>query len=250
MSNPVLDLHCDQPDPSMHPQTFGEACAFIDQLLRGTVQGSYIPYVIGETTPAVSDQDKLWFRLDAAGRPLGLFFYYNGSWRRQNTGLFNEVRMYAGNPSFFFDATGKGIVGSEWDGWALANGLNGTPNLTDRFIIAGHMDGTSGIGMFSAGWQTGITGVASKNGGHIETTLTIPQIPSEDAEKIVADKWAASGNARSNSGQLYGLHSEATADADTFTIVPEVTGNADPDPVPTLPPYIALGFAVYIGYDP
>lgn len=33
-----------------------------------------------------------------------------------------------------FDSTGKGRVGTSYHGWAIANGNNGTPNLSDRFV--------------------------------------------------------------------------------------------------------------------
>jgi len=39
--------------------------------------------------------------------------------------------MYSG--SFYFDETGKGY--GPLRGWALCNGLNGTPNLQDRFVM-------------------------------------------------------------------------------------------------------------------
>ncbi|MCS7188343.1 MAG: hypothetical protein RMJ66_01765 [Bacteroidia bacterium] len=42
------------------------------------------------------------------------------------------IIMYSGPWSF--DATGLGTGALE--GWALCNGNNGTPNLTDRFILA------------------------------------------------------------------------------------------------------------------
>jgi hypothetical protein len=248
MSNPAIDLHCDQPDPAMHPQTFGEACRFIDQLLRGSLQGSYIPYIIGSTTPTVQDQDKLWFRLDNSGRPLGLFYYYSGSWRRQNTGLAGEVRMFQGNPSSYFDGTGKGILGTEWDGWALCNGNNGTSNLTDRFIVTAHMDGSGGISMYSSGWQTGVTGSATKTGGQKNVTLIKAQIPLDPSDAVLLDKFTADGNARSNSGLLLGHHS-GTHDPDgSEAIIPADSGNTTPDPVWILPPYIAFGFATFIGY--
>jgi hypothetical protein len=245
MSTPALDLHCDQPDPAMHPQTFGEACRFIDQLLRGTLQGSYIPYVIGSTTPTVQDQDKLWFRLDGSGRPLGLFYYYSGSWRRQNTGLAGEVRMFSGNPATYFDSTGKGISGTEWDGWALCNGNNGTFNLTDRFIISAHMDGSGGIAPYSSAWQTGVTGAATLNGGAKQATLTTGQVPIAPTDAVIVDKFADTG--RDVSGHVFGIHG-SPAPGGTYELIPASAGETSPDPVPTLPPYVALGFVLFIGY--
>lgn len=49
----------------------------IFNLLEGTVDVTGI--VIGPNTPDVSDQDKVWIKTDAAGRPVGIFLFL-GSW--------------------------------------------------------------------------------------------------------------------------------------------------------------------------
>ena len=36
---------------------------------------------------------------------------------------------------YFDDSTGLGVVGSPWEGWAIADSRNGTPNLKGRFIV-------------------------------------------------------------------------------------------------------------------
>ena len=46
----------------------------------------------------------------------------------------------------YFDATGLGIADGPYDGWAVCNGSNGTPNLSDKFprISATGSGGTGG----------------------------------------------------------------------------------------------------------
>ncbi len=60
-----------------------------------------------------------------------------------------------------FDPTGKGKTGTSCQGWAICNGNNGTPDLTNRFIV--------GVG---EQYMPGDTG------GSDAVTLTVDQIPS------------------------------------------------------------------------
>jgi microcystin-dependent protein len=46
------------------------------------------------------------------------------------------IMMYMGNLGDF-NASGLGNSGSRMEGWAICNGLNGTPNLMGKFIICG-----------------------------------------------------------------------------------------------------------------
>jgi microcystin-dependent protein len=52
----------------------------------------------------------------------------------------------------------SGSIASVPDGWALCNGLNGTPNLTNRFIVGANVD-NAGIA------NTDITGSNTQTGG-------------------------------------------------------------------------------------
>lgn len=67
--------------------------------------------------------------------------YYNGIGQAItviNRDAIGTVKMYGGNLSGKFDiSTGLGVVGSDWQGWALCDGRNSTPDLRGRFI-AGH----------------------------------------------------------------------------------------------------------------
>ena len=51
---------------------------FVAQYITGVVPGVYGQFVISQTTPSAGDQDKVWWKLDGSGNPIG-FFSYNGS---------------------------------------------------------------------------------------------------------------------------------------------------------------------------
>src|SRR5690349_8509501 len=121
------------PDPLANPTTFQEV---IDQLndLSEAVDvsgGPFTPYVISSTTPIVGDQNKAWIQTDGNGRPLATKLFYNGSWRKVYNGKVKEVVMFSGDPTVYFDGTGLGLSTAtepNYDGWAICNGQNGTPN--------------------------------------------------------------------------------------------------------------------------
>lgn len=52
------------------------------QSMAATLPGNYAGLVTGDSTPAASDQDKLWYRTTASCVPVGFFVYYNGAWVR------------------------------------------------------------------------------------------------------------------------------------------------------------------------
>lgn len=62
----------------------------------------------------------------------------------------------------FSVVTGLGLEGGAWYGWAICNGLNGTPDISDKFVLG-----------FSNGENTD-----GQTGGTKEETLTEAQIPS------------------------------------------------------------------------
>lgn len=80
------------------------------------------------------------------------------------------VLMFTGDP------TDIGV--DEWVGWALCNGENGTPNLSDRFVMG--YSGLPGHGMNQVNAPT--TAATNEQGAHTHpvsnATLTLAQIPS------------------------------------------------------------------------
>lgn len=50
------------------------------------------------------------------------------------------VLMQSGSLNNHYDSSGKGIRGTPYEGWAVCNGENGTPDLQDRFIVGAGRD--------------------------------------------------------------------------------------------------------------
>lgn len=254
MSNPVVNVSFGNPDPSATVSDLQSLVTELNSLISGSLNGDFVPYVTSTTTPAVSDQDKIWMQLDAAGRPIAIKKFYSGSWRRFYSGLPSQIRMFTGDPGTYFDGTGLGLVTAEWDGWALCNGQNGTPNLSNQFVVGGQMDNNTITG-YSSGWQTNVTGTAVKTGGNADYTIVNNNLPNmkiqlsgrvgyddnasgsgQDPAAIVTKKW-------------YGATTPAPipvlasfgADPTGTPVVPQVA-------IPTTPPFYALAFAAFVGY--
>lgn len=244
MSLPVPITYANAPAGTC-PTTIDDLIQLFRDITTAEVSGSYLPYVLGSSTPQVEDQDKAWIRLDAAGRPLGTFLYYAGSWRRQYNGKFNEVTMFNGNPAIFFDGTGRGLTTSEWDGWSLCNGQNGTPNLSDKFIVAAHLDDSGGVSGYVSGWRTTVEGSALGTGGQVEVTLDATNTYRPAVDAIIVDRFDA-GAARDVAGKVFGIE-DGTSTYD-YELVPADAGQTSPDPIPTLPPYFALAYVIFTGY--
>jgi hypothetical protein len=196
----AVEITFDNPAPGACPADFSALVALLRTLVSGEITTDFQTFVVSASTPSVDDQDKLWFKVDGSGRPLGIFKYYSGNWRRFYNGVLGEVRMFNGDPTGKFDGTGKGILGTDWDGWALMNGNNGTENISNLFIIAAHMDGSGGIAQYaSSHWRTNIQNDGgSSRGGAVDVTLDsatgyYPALP-----EIKVWKWEADGNTGSD----------------------------------------------------
>lgn len=229
------------PDPGAAPTTFTELIVLLRTLITAVVTGTYVPYVQGSATPAVGDQDKVWHRTDGGGRPMGTYRYYGGNWRREYSGKLGELSFYQGDPGVDFDGTGLGIIGGEWDGWALCNGNNGTGDLTDRFIVGGKMSDLA-IGYTPGEWRSTVSGSTLAVGGNNRITLTNDNTYRPARAALEVRKWTADGNTPSAGGPLYG---SGTADQE---LLAADAGNETPDDIPTLPPYIAAGIVKFLGY--
>src|SRR5437016_3942671 len=125
MSTPTFTAQLGTPDPSAAPLTMTALVNLLNTLfLPVSVNGYSAQIVTGSSTPLVGDQDKLWFKTDSSGNPLGFYTFNSGSWRPLYTGKIGEITMYAGVASTNFDVTGLGRLNTVWDGWALCNGSN------------------------------------------------------------------------------------------------------------------------------
>lgn len=243
MANLPIDISIANPDPSEAPTTFQELVTLLRALITAEVTGTYLPYVTGSATPDVADQDKAWHRTDGGGRPMGTYVYYSGSWRRQYIGNPNMIVMYSGDPSVdFAGAGGLGTVGGEWDGFALCNGSNGTPNLSDKFIIASHMTDLA-IGYSGGNHSTNASGATTATGGVSSVTLDNDNTYRPSHSGVTVGRQTADGNTPNAAGPLYG-----TGSTGELTLLAADAGNTTPDAIPTLPPYLALAFAQFVGY--
>src|SRR5439155_27034168 len=129
--------------------------------------------------------------------------------------------------------------------WALMNGNNGTPNVTDKFLVAAHLDDSGGHNKYTtSGWQTFVDGVSDEQtGGAPDITLNATNTFRYAFPGVNVNKFQADGNASSSTGKLYGSGS-----ANEATLIEPDPGNATPPAIPTLPPYYALAYIQFVGY--
>jgi len=128
------------------------------------------------------------------------------------------IIMYSGNSADLFDGSGLGKKNTPVEGWALCNGRNGTPNLMDRFIVAG------GPGS-NYGNNTG------KIGGEASHPITLAEMPSHTHQYVKGGLWGG-GDEGAHAGSSWGSNAQKTE-----------TGSAGlGKPMPILPPYYSLFF--------
>jgi hypothetical protein len=225
------------PSVQSAPSTFQ---GIVDAIAKYTLyqfDPDYMLLIKGPNTPQPQDQNKLWLKTDPVGRPLGLFILYNGNWRQVATGNPAEVTMFAGAWSTYFDATGLGLEGLPWDGWAISNGQNGTLDLTNRFVVPGYR--CDGWGL----WVTSVDGYDAYTGGRASFQIQTYNLPVMSITLNARDGYAYNGGAFAATN--YGPNPQGGAVGIwQYTI----TGTGAQIPISLIPPYIALGFAQFIGY--
>lgn len=227
-------------DPESKFTTVQGLISILNQLISSQITDDITPYVVGSTTPSVDDQDKVWHRKDSIGRPIGTYVFYNGTWRRQYSGLFGEIKPFFGDPVMHFESNGIGIVGGFWDGWALMDGQGGRANMNGKVLIGGNA-----FDIPTQLWTTDIRGVPETFLGEAEVTLTDATTFQPDVAAIRATHWDATGAARNSGGGMYG--STSGSDGSPFDLVP-ASGNSTPDPVSIIQPAFALALCQFIGY--
>jgi hypothetical protein len=231
------------PAPEDCPTTFTENVELLNELVSGSIVANITPYVRQAATPGVDQQNLVWHKIDVDGRPIGTFHFYSGSWRREYSGRQDEIRYYMGDPAIHFESNGRGIVGGEWDGFALCNGNNGTPNLSDKFIVGAKMDDL-GVGYPTNGpWKTNVSGSAESTGGVNEITLTDDTTYRPAKPAVELFRRTADGETPDAAGGLFGFGPDGASE-----IIAADPGNETPDAIPTLPPFYALAITKWIGY--
>jgi hypothetical protein len=153
--------------------------------IAATMPGNFAGLVVGDSTPAAEDRDKLWFRTKASCEPLGLFVFYNGTWKRAiphhlppgtiidfySTSLpGSNHAINAAYLSFLdaYDATYPGggsttICSNPF--WLVCNGTLSTPDLMGRVTVG------AGLGSGLSDRQSGTSG------GEESHQLSLAELP-------------------------------------------------------------------------
>jgi hypothetical protein len=194
---------------------------------------------VGSSPPSSALTNKVWYKTDGAGRPLGVFMFYNGNWRKVYTGaVYGEIRLYAG-PASVFDGTGRGIIGGDLDGWALCNGQNATPNLHNYFICgSGNWDGT--------GWLANPAAVAGHSGGKATNTIQDNNLPALNAQA-----WGQGYSVQPGGSQIFSVGIENSGQILGGWPIIDINNNQHVGgqvPLDNTPPWAALAFIMFIGY--
>jgi hypothetical protein len=235
-----------QPLPACYPS---DVNGMLDLLTTGGGLSGTIPdtagggVFVGSNPPSSSLTNKVWYKTDAAGRPLGVFMFYNGNWRKVYTGVaLGEIRMFSGPFSLYFDGTGRGLIGGDVDGWALCNGQNGTPNL-EGFFPVGAQPGQA-VGQATDQWFSNCEGNGWRNsGGNRGLTISMNYLPAMVAHSHIQGYLQGTGSG------FAGSTSDATA-PDYQLPVRDASGNAGlGQQLPSQHLYIALGFIEFVGYQ-
>lgn len=265
MSAPAITTAFANPDPNTTVASLQDLVTQLNLLVTSSIQGTFVPYVLSSSTPAVSDQDKSWLKLDSAGRPLGVYIFYNGNWRKFYNGSIGEVKLFIGDPNQYFDANGLGKVGDEWDGWQLMTTLGSTSsNITagtsddwsDLFVVGGSTyDSGGGV------WQSSVTGTAKSTrdsgGGTGSANFTIQNTNLPNMTVQLSGRVGYDDNA-SGSGQdpaaivtkkWYGGPTPSPVPvAATFGANPNGTPAVPQVPIPTVPPFAVAAYVKFVGY--
>lgn len=246
MNNPLVTTAFALPSPNAAPLDFVQQVQILNTLVASQIEGDYLPYTIGHSVPSVDDRNKAWIELDSVGRPLAIKIWVTtggGAWRRIYNGMLGQICMYNGDPSVDFDNDGRGLVGKIYDGWHLCNGNSGTIDLSDKFVIGGHMNKADGKVMYDNGWVTSVDPDKSQgSGGALDFGPGNPNSywPSIDVG-LFSNEIDGGALHRDANGKIFGI---ANSDFVNYRLQTEQI----PPHIQLLPPFIALGFVQFIGY--
>jgi hypothetical protein len=232
MSIPIRAQPLQFPKSLSAPSTFQSLLETVAQYTLYQFDQDYVLLVKGPNTPQAQDQNKVWVKTDSVGRPLGLFVMYNGRWRQVQTGNPAQITMYAGDWGTYFDASGLGYATLPWDGWAIANGNNGTINLTNKFVVPGYRCD----GWYL--WVTNVDGYDAYTGGRSSFQIQLANLPAMSVTLNVNDGFKG--------GNMVGVTGPSDMAEGIWTY--PLTGTGAQSPISLIPPYIALGFTQFIGY--
>jgi hypothetical protein len=237
------------PAPACYPSDVNSLAQMLTNggVLAGTVPDNAGGGVfVGSSPPSSALTNKVWFKTDAAGRPLGVFMFYNGNWRKVYTGIgYGELRMYIGSNTVF-DGTGRGVIGGDFDGWQLCNGQNGAPNLEAYFAVGGQW-GTATDGSGDTGWVTDTDGLYWRNHGGAKRN----QIAAANLPALHVSAWAYALRPAYSSGTPGLLLSNAPPQAGVEQVGtwPVIETQGSPNSDLPKPLFFAVAYMMFIGYQ-
>src|SRR6266404_3169251 len=160
-----------QPAPACYPS---DVNGMLDMLTTGGGLSGTIPdtagggVYVGSSPPSSALTNKVWFKTDSGGRPLGIYMFYNGNWRKVYTGVALGTIIMCWWYLGFFDGTGSenisGAAGNtlytDIDGlaWRNQGGSKGPEYITRTKLPK---LSTFAYGSLDAGAGTGVYGVAN-----------------------------------------------------------------------------------------
>jgi hypothetical protein len=263
MNPPEVFTEFCAPDPNAAPLNLTQLVSLLNVLVHSEIRDPYLSVLLQHGTPNTADQDKVWFEKDTAGRPVSIKVFYNGRWRRIYNGMLGEIRGYSGAPGYHdndptsdFDSTGLGNVGGNYDGWGLCDGKNGRPDFSDKFLIGAHMNNKDSHTGYKQGWQAFINTAQNasdqKTGGQFEVTLNEDNTFRKPNPGFGIDHFEGD-TGRNPDGHLFGKPNMVGGVQDADLTIFEDDGKTpttDPPikPIPTIPPFIALGWIIFVGY--
>lgn len=196
--------------------------------LYGYLPGNYSTIIVSESEPAVSDRNKMWFKLETGGAPTGLgFIYFGGAWVTPNREAAGSQvrRIFRGTPA---------------DVWAYDGGDGTDPATNPPTSASGAMWEVDSdfAGRFPLGVGTlqpsGTVVALGDTGGADQTTQTIATMATHNhtppAPSNVFFTQRPSGNTVGLGGTAFAYPESVTGD----------TG--DGDPMTTVSPYLSVYF--------
>ena len=204
--------------------------------LSGFLPGTYSTFIAQQGEPDVSDQDKIWIQLDAAGFPTGRYFKYLGGWftrhpRRQDGEAWQDERIW--------------WVGTEADIKIFDGGNTDAVSTTTgpMWEIDHDFDFRFPLG---AGTSPKPTTVAvGDTGGNEEETLSLSKIPPHTHSLNDSSATNKFGRYDENDGNEnpWGSGNQGSFEGEFSFSTQSTGGNSTggTDPVSNMPPY-RVGF--------
>jgi hypothetical protein len=261
MNSPPITVHIAHADPNAAPLTLNELIDILGALTTAKINGNYTPYIMQHNTPGTDNSDLAWIELDSAGRPLSIRVYYNGNWRRIYSGMIGEIRMYSGDPGngAIWNSQGHGVVGSEYDGWQICNGNNGSPDLSDKFIIGAHMNDKDGHTKYNQHWQTFVDGKSDLQfGGSKDHMIQMEDLPPLDTPNghaglsLNGKGWKEGAEHPGSPAPIvdinYGMQQNYSVPIAAYGSNPNGSPPTPQVPIPTVPPFYAFALIIFQGY--